>query len=393
MRLPPGVADRLSDPAADLAPDDVARARAALVAWFERHQRDLPWRRTSDPYAIWVSEVMLQQTRVETVIPYYERFLGRLPTPRDLADADPETVRALWSGLGYYRRAAQLQAAAKKVVASHAGRLPADPEALAALPGFGPYTVGAVSSFAFDLPVPALDGNVKRVLARVHGVEGATDRGPARRRIEAAAHSWVDAPQPGRTNESLMELGATLCAPKRPACGRCPVATWCRARAMEAIDRIPLPKVRAAPKRQTWTAVCVWSESRVYLEPRAAGMFAGLWCLPMTEGDDLAHAEDLVGVRAEVDGTIAELGTVEHVLTHRRLVVRVWGGPAAAPRRQRERSAGAGAWVPLSELGERGVPTFTAKVLRAVLPPQLRAEVRWRGRRSRALDQPGRPGG
>jgi A/G-specific adenine glycosylase len=380
---------RDAPPEGGLSPAAVDRAREALGAWFDRNQRDLPWRRTSDPYAIWISEVMLQQTRVETVIPYHARFLGRIPTLRDLARADPETVRALWSGLGYYRRAAQLQAAAKKVVEEYGGVLPADPEALRSLPGFGPYTVGAVSSFAFDLPVPAVDGNVKRVLARLHGVEGATDRGPARRQIEVAAQSWVDAPRPGRTNESLMELGATLCTPKRPACARCPVATWCRARAMDATDRIPPPKARAAPKRQAWTAVCVWSEGRVYLEPRAAGIFAGLWCLPMTAGDEPAQAEDLVDAGTPLARPLAELGIVEHVLTHRRLVVRVWGGPATAPRGRRART---GAWVPLTELGERGVPTFTAKVLRTALPPELRAEVRWRGRRSRAGDQPGLPG-
>jgi len=357
--------------------DDVDAGRAALVTWFESHRRDLPWRRTRDPYAIWVSEVMLQQTRVDTVVPYYERFLRRFPDPRTLAEADPEDVRAAWSGLGYYRRARQLQSAARTVVERFGGALPAEPDALAELPGFGPYTVGAVASFAFDRAVPALDGNVKRVLARLHGVEGDLDRAATRRRLDEVARRWVEAPRPGRTNEALMELGATVCAPRNPSCSSCPLATGCRARAEGRVSAIPPPKRRPAPRRQPWTAHCAWTEDAVFLEPRPPGIFAGLWCLPMMEGHPEAPPSELVARAGGTKAPPEERARVEHVLSHRRLVVRVWGGAAAAGAPN-----GSGRWVPLEGLAELGLPTFTAKLLQAALPAAHRRRLRWTGRRA-----------
>jgi len=319
---------------------------------------------------------MLQQTRVDTVVPYYERFLARFPQPAMLARADPDAVRAAWSGLGYYRRAALLHRAAQVVVEEHGGQLPDDPAALAKLPGFGPYTVGAVASFAFDRPVPALDGNVKRVLARIHGISGDLDRQPARPELNRVAERRVAGPRPGRTNESLMELGATLCSPRKPTCAICPVRPSCVAFREGTTELIPPPKRKAPPKREQYVAIVAWTEAgQILLEQRGPGIFEGLWCVPMEPGDELESAAAHVGPRAHPQTPWEERGSVEHVLTHRRLSIRVFAAPATP-------GAADGGWVAPEDLGARGVPTLTNKLLRAALPAELQARMRWRGRRS-----------
>ena len=216
--------------------------RAALLAWYRAERRDLPWRRTRDPYAIWVSETMLQQTRVEAVIPYYERFLARFPTVGALATADLDDVLSAWAGLGYYSRARNLKRAAEQVVADHAGCLPAAPDALRELPGIGRYTAGAIASIAFDRPAPIVDGNVARVLARLHGLREPIEQSAVRARLWAEAERLADGPAPGDLNQALMELGARICVPGTPRCDACPVSPFCDAR--RAGDAASLP-VRA----------------------------------------------------------------------------------------------------------------------------------------------------
>jgi A/G-specific adenine glycosylase len=235
---------------------DVSRLRRALLGWYRREARDLPWRRTRDPYAVWISEVMLQQTTVATVIPYYERFLFRFPDLASLAASDEEELLALWSGLGYYRRARNLRAAARIIVARHGGHFPEDPDAIEALPGIGRYTAGAIASNCFGLALPAIDTNAARVLARVFAVaerevvrwalsasantsreagrhtQGV--RGSARAETRAAvlwriAEALVPPESPGDWTQALMELGATVCRPAAPDCGICPAATECAA--------------------------------------------------------------------------------------------------------------------------------------------------------------------
>jgi A/G-specific adenine glycosylase len=204
------------------------RLRAALLAWFDRNRRELPWRRTRDPYAIWLSEVMLQQTQVATVIPYWERFLARFPTVTALAEAPLDEVLSLWSGLGYYSRARNLHRAANEVVARHGGALPASHAALLALPGFGRYTAGAVASIAFGLPEPLVDGNVARVFSRACAIEGAPGDREREKKLWAEAARWVQGERPGELNQALMELGATVCTARSPRCGLCPltVCAW-----------------------------------------------------------------------------------------------------------------------------------------------------------------------
>ncbi len=206
---------------------DLHEAREALLTWYREHARALPWRDSRDPWRVWVSEVMLQQTRVETVIPYFKRFIERFPAARSLAEASESDVLALWSGLGYYRRARLLYAGAKAVVARHGGDIPADSVALRALPGVGDYTVGALGSIAFGLRAPLVDGNVERVLTRLHGLRGDPRAAPLKKSLWALAARYADHTSPGDVNQSLMELGATVCAPTSPRCLVCPVCSHC----------------------------------------------------------------------------------------------------------------------------------------------------------------------
>ncbi len=295
----------------------------ALLGWYEGHRRDLPWRRTRDPYAVWISEVMLQQTRVETVVPYYERFLARLPTVEALARAEGEEVLALWSGLGYYRRARALAAAARAVV--EAGDFPRTAAALEALPGVGPYTAAAVASIAFGEPVPVIDGNVERVVARLLALAGDPRRGGARRRLAATAAALLALGRPGESNQALMELGATLCRPQRPRCRECPLRPACRAWANGRPERYPRARRRRATERRQLQVALVERGGRVLLVRRGDGeeLLAGTWELPWAAGARRGAAARL----AQRYGGDWQLGEerarLTHTITHRRLEVTV----------------------------------------------------------------------
>ena len=201
----------------------MASLQQELLRWYDRSARDLPWRRTRDPYAVWVSEIMLQQTRVETVIPYYERFLARFPSARVLAEADEDAVLSHWSGLGYYRRARLLHSGVQEVVARYGGEVPEDADARRRLPGVGRYTAGAIGSIAFDKAEPVVDGNVTRVLARLFRIDTPVGSATTTKRLWREAAELVPEQRPGDFNQALMELGATLCTPKKPLCDACPV--------------------------------------------------------------------------------------------------------------------------------------------------------------------------
>ena len=232
-----------------------AGLRAALLSWYDRHRRDLPWRRTTDPYRIWVSEVMLQQTTVKTVLPYYAAFLNRFPTLHALAEEPEEEVLAAWSGLGYYHRARNLHRGAQHVAERHAGQFPRSLEAALAVPGVGLYTASAVLSIAHGLPLPVVDGNVRRVLARLLALRGPQFRkdGPYYNRAE----ELLDPARPGDWNQALMELGATVCLPRQPACPACPLRQHCRARALGVVDELPEGRARRATVDVTVAAALV----------------------------------------------------------------------------------------------------------------------------------------
>jgi len=249
--------------------------RSDILTWYSRHKRDLPWRRTRDPYAIWVSEIMLQQTRVETVAPYYERFLRRFPNMAALARAREPAVLAAWSGLGYYRRARHLHAAARAVVRDHGGVLPRTRDQLLVLPGIGSYTAAAISSIAFGAEEAAVDGNVLRVLARVAGLRGRRDSPTLRRRVESLASELAKGPRPRDWTQALMEVGATTCLPRDPLCEQCPAARRCVARAGGDPSRYPAPLEVKAPRREKRLLLLARYGDRVLLVPDESS-----WTLP-----------------------------------------------------------------------------------------------------------------
>ncbi len=343
---------------------DRALARR-ILAWYEAHRRDLPWRRTRDPYAIWVSEVMLQQTRVEAVLPYYERFLARFPNVGALAEADEEAVLALWSGLGYYRRARLLRSGALAVMERHGGKIPEDPGALRALPGIGRYTAGAIASIAFDLPEPVVDGNVERVLGRLHALR--SPAGAARTaEVWRLAASLVPPRAPGDWNQALMELGATVCTPRAPRCAICPARRGCAALATGRPEAYPPVRPRSRPVTvRVAVALCV-VDGRLLLERRSeATPLRGEWDLPartIEAGDDAAAAlanalRSAHSVRARRP---VPLGAATHSILNRRLRIEVWRFEATAPRAARSSSR----FVAASRLDAEAVSGATRKVVR-----------------------------
>ena len=263
-----------------------------LEAWFQTAARDLPWRRTRDGYRALVSELMLQQTQVSRVIEKFEPFIARFPTPAALAEASEDEVLAAWQGLGYYRRARLLHAAAKAVVARHDGEVPSDAEALLALPGVGRYTSGAVASIVFGARAPIVDGNVTRVFQRLEAREGSASDAAVQAWAWERAEAFVAAARaPGVANEALMELGATVCTPATPRCPACPLRAACRAHADARIDEIPAPKTRVARKDLVLVTACVRrADGAVLLEQRPrGGLWGGLWQPPTVESADGAE--------------------------------------------------------------------------------------------------------
>lgn len=304
--------------------------RRTLLAWYRRHARDLPWRRTRDPYAIWVSEVMLQQTRVETVLPYYRRFLAEFPDLAALAAADDDAVLRCWQGLGYYGRARRLHAAARTVLRDCGGSLPRRADELRRLPGIGPYVAAAVASIAFDQPVAAVDGNVRRVLARLLAVRSSIDDPATGRRLWQAADALLARRAPGRFNQAMMELGATVCTPRRPRCAKCPVRRFCAAHGLGLEERLPVRGPRRAVPGMELAAALVQRNGRVLLVRRPdGGLLGGMWGLPavvVAEGIDPRRelqrwARKTLGEEATVGRKRREQ---EHVLTHRRLRVHLY---------------------------------------------------------------------
>jgi A/G-specific adenine glycosylase len=281
--------------------------RRRLLAWFDEHKRDLPWRRTSDPYAIWVSEIMLQQTRVAAVLGHYDLFMRRYPTVQALAAAPEDDVLAIWSGLGYYRRARMLHKAAKFVVSDLAGVLPQTAAGLRALPGIGEYTSAAIASIAFGEAAAAIDGNVERVLMRLQGWDETT--APVSRMREAAANALA-LDRPGDYNQAMMELGATVCLPRGPLCLQCPVQKLCATRGEHAtVERAKMQNREAAyvfvQRMMKHGRVTKRGEAEVMLVQRAktASLMAGMWELPSIEPDKTSEERKLLEVRHSITVT------------------------------------------------------------------------------------------
>lgn len=312
--------------AAPISTDDLPAFRRSLLRWFDAHQRDLPWRRTRDPYRIWLSEVLLQQTRVEAVRAYYERFITTFPSVTALANAEVDEVLRLWAGLGYYSRARNLHAAAQAMRDDHAGAVPRTAEALRALPGVGRYTAAAVASIAFGQPAAALDGNIKRVLARLFAIDAPIDVPATTELLWRLADSTLARRRPGDFNQAMMELGATVCTPRSPACEKCPVRRHCTAFAHGLQHTLPrkLPK-RVVPLVIAGAAAIHRGDQLLVVQRPRRGLLGGLWELPAAEFPaDTAGAPNAAALRAALlrdfgvrVGSLAACGVVEHQFTHR----------------------------------------------------------------------------
>lgn len=303
--------------------DDFAPIAERLIDWHARHGRkDLPWQRDPTPYRVWVSEIMLQQTRVGVVIGYYERFMARFPTLAGVADAPLDDVLALWSGLGYYSRARNLHRAAVIVRDRHDGEMPRDPDALVALPGIGRSTAGAILALSHGDRHPILDGNVKRVLCRYHGIEGWPGQGAIERTLWTLAERHTPHDRVAAYTQAIMDLGATLCVRSRPLCPLCPIETGCAARRDGSQGRIPAPRPRrAVPRRRTAFLVLRDPGGAVFLERRPpSGIWGGLWCFP--ECDPAADVEATCRTRFGIRPVaVTALAPIAHGFTHFRLDV------------------------------------------------------------------------
>lgn len=294
-----------------------------LLSWYDEHAADLPWRRTKDAYPIWLSEVMLQQTQVETVKPYYARFLDRYPTVHDLAKAPLSDVLKLWEGLGYYSRARNLHQAAQAVSNEHNGKFPNTAEALQKLPGVGRYTAGAIASIAFGEAVPVLDGNVIRVFARLTDLEADVSEPAVKERLWNLADEWLSNERPGDYNQALMELGRVICKPRNPECNKCPLQQHCLAYAHGTQLQRPVKKSKPATPHYDVTAGMIWNENGQLLIAQRPldGLLGGLWEFPggkVETGETLTEClqrelREELGIEVEVDELFT---TVQHGFTH-----------------------------------------------------------------------------
>lgn len=368
-----------------MPPSRVRALRRRLLDHYDRHRRDLPWRSEKDPYRIWVSEVLLQQTRVETVVPFYRRWVERFPTLEALAEADGDEVLAVWSGLGYYRRARHLHAAAR-LVRDRGGGLPSEARELRALPGVGPYTAGAVASIAFGRPEPAVDGNARRVLSRLFDLDRPTAGG-----LEALARALVPDDRPGDFNQALMELGATVCRPRLPECGGCPLGSLCLARERGTVARRPASRRRPdAPRFVVGTAVLASTEGRFLLARRPEdGLLAGTWEFPSAIAQPRESAaraarraaERWLGGQAPSASPRAAWAIIPQAFSHRRHVYHAFRfgtvaegsvefrgmkHPTGVIERDGLPAWTAAEWVEPAAAGRRALPAAQKAILRSV---------------------------
>ena len=336
--------------------------RASLLAWFDADRRPMPWRDEPTPYRVWISEIMLQQTRVATVIPYFERFLARFPGLEALAAAQEEEVLSCWSGLGYYSRARNLRRAAELLLAEHGGILPPDPADLRRLPGIGPYTAGAIASIAFGLPEPALDGNGIRVLTRLHALGGDPARQPLLGELWRRLGELVACERPGDVNQAVMELGARICAPRSPDCGSCALSLHCEAREAGRATAYPETAPRAAQTDLLVEVGIFRQGDRLLLSRGERPFLRGLWNLPyrIRSGGASDEEETWEELGLSVQGG-RPLGEASHSITRYRIRQLLVGGtatPLAAEGVPEYR------WADAAERAELGLPSFSAKIIR-----------------------------
>jgi A/G-specific adenine glycosylase len=350
------------------------RLRRKLLAWYFLRRRDLPWRRAKDPYAVWISEVMLQQTQVRTVIPYYLRFLKAFPTIEDLARADQQELLRVWAGLGYYARARNLQLAAREIIRSHGGRFPRDYSDLVSLPGIGRYTAGAILSIAFDLRYPVLDGNVTRVLTRLFSLRGDPKRKPLQFELWRTAQELLPHQHSGDFNQAVMELGAVVCSPGQPRCLLCPWRTECRAR-KEGIEKLLPEKPKAAAgKKVQWAIAVLTHRGRVLVVKRTQGsLLRDFWEFP---GGEFSRTQPLrpalakqvfkdLGLRIR---PLEPLATIKHTITNRRITLVAFEAELEGKVGTLPKTAAA-KWVRRAELKKYPLASASQKILQILQAP------------------------
>ena len=339
------------------------RIAEGLEKWFEGSQRRLPWRATYEPYHVWVSEVMLQQTRMERVIGYFERFIQRFPDVESLARADPDEVLSPWSGLGYYRRARQLHAGAREVAEVHEGLLPETLSDLLTIPGIGRYTAGAILSIGYDLPAPIVDGNVARVLARLEALTEPLGTSPlARAEWKLAARVVESASSPRMLNQALMELGSMICTPRSPDCARCPVRDECRAFVIGEVERFPVPGAKKVMRELEIPLYAIEdSGGKLLMRLESGPLMTGMYHLP--HGNDLLLPGGLLAARET-----KRIGSFRHSVTNRRIEFTVWR--AELDRTSLRERPGDWLWVAPAELEHLPHPSYVIKALQLMSSPR-----------------------
>lgn len=350
----------------------VVKVRKKILSWYYENKRDLPWRLQKDPYRIWISETMLQQTQVDTVVPYYNRFIKKFPTVRSLGLAKVDEVLSLWSGLGYYSRARSIHRAARQIIEKHNGSVPKDILQLRALPGVGPYTAGAISAIAFDLPEVAIDGNVTRVISRVYGVREDVTKSHGRKKIASHVQSLMDGPAPGDFCQALMELGAVLCRPRSPHCDKCPATTSCDAFSKGDARALPQKKKKTPPKAVSATAILLSRGKRFLAVKRPErGLLGGLWDFP--GGTVLEGEKPEIGLERNLSsslglvlrGPVEKHGQIVHLFSHRKMTLHLFSGEIG-PQRVRRRDFVDHRWVSLKTFLNLPHSSLTAKMFRSL---------------------------
>ncbi len=356
-----------------MLPTSIPLFQQRLLDWYRDHQRNLPWRETRDPYRIWVSEVMLQQTQVATVIGYYHRFLNRFPDIAALARAHQQPVLKIWEGLGYYARARNLHRAARHVIIDHRGHIPSDYHLFRSLPGVGGYIAAAVLSIAFDQPHAVVDGNVKRVLARIEGLDTPVNQASAHEFFQKIADRLLYRAGPGTFNQAMMEIGALVCTPRRPGCHQCPVSTLCTAFGTDTVEHFPL-RIQRKPVPEYAVAVgVIYKKDRVLITLRPPdGLLGGLWEFPggRLKADETPRAACLREIREEVNldvEIIEHLAHIKHAYTHFKIRMDVFACRWINGRVRRNGPT-AHKWIRLNTIGTYPFPTANRKFIPLIRP-------------------------
>lgn len=360
-----GVKNKTPNPR-PLTPNNPHTLCKNLLTWYHKNKRDLPWRKTNDPYKIWLSEIMLQQTQVKTVIDYYHRFLTRFPNIQALAQAKEEEVLTLWSGLGYYSRAKNLHRAAKLIVEKYDAKFPSNPKEILSLPGIGKYTLGAIASIAFEQPIPLVDGNVMRVYSRVFAIKGNPQELKFQKKIWEIAEELIPQKNPGDFNQALMELGATICSPTSPNCPSCPIKKRCKA-TQQNPEQFPEKKERQKTKKLFRLVALLINQNKVCLVlPENARWQKGLWQLPGTLIEEDKNFENEIKLYLEKEKiahhsfTLLPLHT--HHITHHKITIYPYRIEMSLVPEVYKNSQ----WIDLAELHTIGIPAADRKILESL---------------------------